>query len=160
MGSWGRALYGASECRQWDRDCSTSAPAQIRAVESGGRNSLRLTDPRGKHVLLSFGQTNCPGICPISLNNFKPLKPRWASRLTGVESALVSVDGEREMPAVMKNYLCSFDPCFIGLTAAVRGGEDGCAVWGALRAQDDATNETEYVGGETTDMYLLDEEAA
>ena len=119
----------------------------------------RLTDLRGKHVLLFFGYTHCPDICPISLVNFKRIKAALGERAAGVHFVLVSVDGERDTPAVMKHYIASFDPGFIGLTERAFVVAQMAAPYGArFERKITRTNQTEYVVGHTTDLYLLDGE--
>ena len=76
----------------------------------------RLSDLRGKHVLLFFGYTHCPDFCPLNLVNFKRIKAALGQQAAGVRFVFVSVDGERDTPAVTKHYIGSFDSDFIGLT--------------------------------------------
>jgi protein SCO1/2 len=79
----------------------------------------RLSHWRGKIVLFSFGFTHCPNVCPTILTNladvFRALPPAERDR---VRIAFISVDPHRDAPAQLKNYLCFFDPAFVGLTGA------------------------------------------
>ena len=71
----------------------------------------------------------------------------------------VSVDGERDTPEVMKHYIAAFDPSFIGLTERAFVVAQMAAPYGArFERKITRTNQTEYVVGHTTDLYLLDGE--
>ena len=78
---------------------------------------VSLKDFRGKVVLLYFGYTNCPDICPTTLSNwvdaFNKLNKGEASRVRGL---FVSVDPKRDTPKKLKEYTAYFDPKIIGVT--------------------------------------------
>jgi protein SCO1 len=69
---------------------------------------------RGQPTLVFFGFTNCPHICPTTLAMLAQVKRE--ARVPGLRVVLVSVDPERDTPAVLASYLRAFDPQFIGLT--------------------------------------------
>jgi protein SCO1/2 len=75
----------------------------------------RLEDFRGKAVVLFFGFTHCPDICPTTLvdvsNTLKTLGPQ-AER---VQVLFVTVDPERDTQAALAKYVTAFDPRFLGL---------------------------------------------
>jgi protein SCO1/2 len=117
----------------------------------------QLKDLRGKPTLLVFGYTHCPDICPISLVNFKRIKAELGQKGNNLQFVLVSVDGERDTPPVLKHYLNSFDPTFIALTERAFVVAQMAAPYGArFERKITRTLQTEYVVGHTTDMYLLD----
>jgi protein SCO1/2 len=72
-------------------------------------------DVAGRPYLVFFGYTHCPDVCPASLAEisavFKELGPDKK-----VTALFISVDPERDTPAVMKEYMSSFDPRIIGLS--------------------------------------------
>jgi protein SCO1/2 len=72
-----------------------------------------LSAQRGKGVLLFFGYTHCPDICPTTLMNLAKLNR------AGTEIAFVTVD-PTDTPAKLKAYLQHFDPHFIGLTGTLQ----------------------------------------
>ena len=84
-------------------------------VDQDGR-AVTAADFRGRHMLVFFGFTNCPDVCPMSLQRIAEAldaAPELLERLTPV---LVSVDPERDTPRRMKEYLAYFGPAFRGLT--------------------------------------------
>jgi protein SCO1/2 len=70
----------------------------------------------GKLVLLSFGYTHCPDVCPITLARFKQIKGLLGDKSHNVTFLFISVDGARDTPARLSEYLTLFDTEFIGLT--------------------------------------------
>jgi len=77
---------------------------------------LKLSDLRGRPVLLAFGYTQCPDVCPLTLADFKAVKRALGANAERVAFVLISIDPQRDTPAVMKRYLAVFDPSFIGLS--------------------------------------------
>ena len=73
-------------------------------------------DFRGRFVLLTFGFTHCPDICPTNLNAMAAALDRLGDAGKRVTPLLISVDPARDTPAVLKDYLANFGPRFIGLT--------------------------------------------
>ena len=81
---------------------------------NGVRRSL--DDFRGKLIVLFFGYTHCPDVCPTTLADvamaLRQLPPESAAR---VQVLFVSVDPERDTPELLKAYVPYFDPAFLGL---------------------------------------------
>ena len=77
---------------------------------------LRLSDLRGKPVLLFFGYTNCPDVCPATLVEWKKIRSMLGDDAEKVEWVFVSVDSERDTPEVLARYVGGYDPAFIGLS--------------------------------------------
>ncbi len=72
----------------------------------------------GRPTLIFFGFTHCPDICPTSLFEMSELLRALGKDADRVNAYFVSVDPERDTPAVMKDYLSSFDPHLKGLTGS------------------------------------------
>ena len=119
----------------------------------------RLSDLRGKAVLMIFGYTHCPDICPLTLVNFKRIKAGLGEAAGKINFVFISVDGERDTPEVMKAYVDSFDSTFMGLTERAFVVALVAAPYGArFERKITRTNQAEYVVGHTADTYLLDAE--
>ncbi len=73
-------------------------------------------DFRGRYLLLTFGYTHCPDICPTNLNAMAAALDRLGTAAAKATPVLISVDPERGTPAVLKDYLANFGPRFVGLT--------------------------------------------
>ncbi|AWN23077.1 SCO family protein [Deinococcus irradiatisoli] len=114
--------------------------------------------PQGKTTALFFGFTHCPNICPLSLTYLAKLR----ARLTSEEQArfqvvLVSVDPQRDTPAVLKDYVS-----FFGTATGVRIPEPQLAQvarsYGAGYTKADIKGPENYQVNHTTATYLIDGE--
>lgn len=83
-------------------------------------NQTSLSDLQGKPVLMFFGFTHCPDVCPTTMAEFRIIKNELGDLGDDVTFMLISVDGSRDTPETLNAYLEQFDPAFIGLT----GDED------------------------------------
>jgi protein SCO1/2 len=111
---------------------------------------------RGQWVLVYFGFVNCPDICPTTLADFKQIKDALGDKAEQIVFVMVSVDGERDTPAVMETFLNRFDPEFVGFTAqpdAVRPLTDQFEVF-----FEKATTQGNYNIDHTPSSFLLDPE--
>ena len=74
-----------------------------------------LADFRGKAVVLFFGYTQCPDVCPTTLAALAEAMKRLGADADRVQVLFVTVDPERDTPALLAQYVPAFDPRFIGL---------------------------------------------
>lgn len=77
---------------------------------------MRLSDLRGRMALIFFGYTNCPDQCPTAVTNYTVIKQALGASASRVVFVFISVDGKRDRPEVLTQFLDKFDPSFIGLT--------------------------------------------
>ncbi len=83
-------------------------------TDADGRERT-LADFRGKAVLMFFGFTQCPDVCPTALLRAAEVKQLLGSDGERLQVLFVTVDPERDTPEVLKAYTQAFDPSFIGL---------------------------------------------
>lgn len=95
-----------------------SPPRQAPDFSLGGSNGseLKLRSYRGKVVVLAFGFTSCPDVCPITLATLAQARKKLGAEGDEVQVVYITVDPERDDAARMRAYLASFDPTFIGGT--------------------------------------------
>ena len=86
-------------------------------IDHNGRPRT-LADFRGKVVVLFFGYTQCPDVCPTTLSDLAQARQLLGAQGERLQGLFVSVDPERDTPALMKAYLANFDPSFLALYAA------------------------------------------
>lgn len=111
--------------------CSRQAPA-FKAVDITGAEyatgfnltdhngqKRTLADFKGKAVVIFFGYTQCPDVCPTSMSELAQAKQLLGPDGDKLQGLFVSVDPERDTPEVMKAYMASFDPTFLALYAPV-----------------------------------------
>src|SRR6478672_9660103 len=77
---------------------------------------FRLADVRGRPALLFFGYTSCPDMCPVTMSRITGAIGRLGRAGSEVVTLFVSVDPQRDTPAVLKEYVGSFSTPLIGLT--------------------------------------------
>lgn len=90
------------------------APSVVLTRTDGTRFSL--ADQRGSVVLLFFGYTHCPDICPTTLSDWKRVKSALSRDASRMRFVFISVDPARDDPATLRRYVARFDPAFIAAT--------------------------------------------
>jgi protein SCO1/2 len=86
----------------------------FRLTDAEGR-AFGLADLRGRTALLFFGFTNCRNVCPATIQVLKQVR-RSLGEEPPLVTVFISVDGARDTPAVLRNYLTPFSPGVVGLT--------------------------------------------
>ena len=81
-------------------------------------NGKQVTDQdfRGKYMLVFFGFTFCPDICPTTLNTVSDALDRLGPKADKIAPLFITVDPKRDTPAVVKQYAAAFGPRIVGLT--------------------------------------------
>jgi protein SCO1/2 len=92
----------------WGRD--------FRLLDAEGR-SVQLADFKGRCVMLFFGFTQCPDVCPTALARAADVMQRLGPQAARLQVIFITVDPERDSPAVLREYPRAFHPGFIGLHA-------------------------------------------
>ena len=70
----------------------------------------------GPLTAIFFGFTNCPDVCPMTLNKMDIVLDKLKKKKKNVKFFFISVDPERDTPEIVKNYLSNFDNNFVGIT--------------------------------------------
>ena len=73
-------------------------------------------DFQGRLLLVYFGFTNCPDMCPLAMQEVAVALDALGAASKDVQPLLVTVDPERDSPATMKRYVAQFHPAILGLT--------------------------------------------
>ncbi len=90
------------------------AAPPINGLDQNGAN-FSLDSLQGNVVLLFFGYTNCPDVCPTTLAELRQLRSQIKDKADNVKVVYVTVDPERDTVARLKEFLPVFDPTFIGV---------------------------------------------
>jgi len=109
-----------------------------------------LADFRGKAVVLFFGYTHCPDVCPTTLADMAAVMKRLGTDAARVQVLFVTLDPERDTAAVLAQYAPAFDPSFLGLTG------DAAAIERAAR---EFKIFYEKHSGSAPDVYSIDHSA-
>ena len=102
---------------------SGTAPLLVLPNDRGG--TFDLAAHRGGIVLVYFGYTHCPDVCPATLNRLDAVSELLGEDRRRVEQVFVTLDPRRDTPELLRAYLSNFDPVPIGLTIAGGGCRDG-----------------------------------
>ena len=78
-------------------------------------NTKTLTDFKGKAVVMFFGYTQCPDVCPTTLTEMKAVMTELGSEADRIQVLFVTIDPERDTAEILKQYVPAFDSRFIGL---------------------------------------------
>ena len=115
-----------------------------------GRNRS-LADFKGKVLVVFFGYTQCPDVCPTTMAELAEVKRSLGADGDRVQGIFVSVDPERDTAVLLKAYLASFDPSFV----ALRGSEEQVKA-----AAKEFKVYFAKVPGKTAETYTMDHTAA
>lgn len=92
----------------------------FRLQDPDGRERT-LADWRGKAVLLFFGYTQCPDVCPTALSRAARVMELLGPDAERLQVLFVTVDPARDTPELLKEYPTAFHPSFLGLRTSVEG---------------------------------------
>jgi protein SCO1/2 len=111
--------------------CSAANESELRAgafnppraapdftLDGSHGEALELSEFRGKIVVLGFGFTHCPDVCPTTLAVLAQARKKLGSLAEDVQVIYVTVDPERDNPDQMRRYLTTFDSTFLGGTGS------------------------------------------
>jgi len=116
------ALSGIYWLRPPDFRLATLPPgpalADFHLLDYDGR-AHSLADYRGRVLVIFFGYVHCPDVCPAELFKLAQVMKRLGSASDRVQVLFITLDPERDTPALLKSYVTAFDPHFIGLTGTV-----------------------------------------
>ncbi len=90
-------------------------PAYNFTLKDTNGKEVKLSDFRGNIVLIFFGYTHCPDVCPTALNKLAKIYEDLGEERKKVKVIFITVDPERDKPEVIKEYLSFFNKDFIGL---------------------------------------------
>ncbi|MGH8263491.1 MAG: SCO family protein [Steroidobacterales bacterium] len=124
------------------------------SLQGSNGNELKLSSYRGKVVVLAFGFTTCPDVCPITLATLAQARKKLGTAAQNVQVVYVTVDPERDDVARMRTYLASIDPTFIGGTGAAGRLEAVRKEYGIIATR--KTVGTSYLYGHSSFVYLID----
>lgn len=148
--------------------CSPEAPkfrsTDISGAEFGKELALTghdgkpraLADFRGKVVVLSFGFTHCPDICPTTLADMAAVMKKLGPDAAHVQVLFVTVDPERDTPEVLAKYVPAFDPGFLGLTGDVAATQRAAKEFKIFYEKRGGSPSGAYTVDHSAQSYVLD----
>lgn len=117
-----------------------------------------LADFRGKLVVLFFGFTHCPDVCPTTLAEAAQALKALGSDAARVQVLFVTVDPERDTPEVLAKYVPAFHPSFLGLTGDPAAIQKAAKEFKIFYDKRPGKNPGEYSVDHSAQTYVLDAE--
>jgi len=149
------------------------APVQSRSVSLEGLRiggPFTLTDQdgakrnwddfRGKYRLVYFGYTYCPDVCPVDLQRimqgYAAFAKKAPERAARIQPIFISLDPDRDTPAVVKTYVSAFSPRLIGLTGTPEQVAAVAKDFAVAFSKENSKGAADYLVAHTRTPYLFD----
>lgn len=133
--------------------------AQEFELTRGNGSRFQLSELQGKTVLLFFGYTSCPDVCPTTLAELKQaLENLGGENAQQVRVVFVTVDPERDTPERVQEYVNHFNSDFIGLSGTVSELVPVWQKYGVFREIVDGNSTAGYIVNHTARVTLIDSE--
>lgn len=144
-----------NDYRGWPVDPVVRAP-DFTLVDQHGEE-FQMSDQVGKAVVLFFGYTTCPDVCPTTLAQFRDVKSELGEAAEDVQFVFVSVDPERDTQERLGRYMALFDESFIGLTGDQANLKKVWEEYGIfVERAEDPDNPQSYWVNHTSLSYVVD----
>ena len=132
-------------------------PAPDFTLTDGSGQPYRLSDQRGKLLLIFFGFTYCPDVCPTTLADMKQIRERLGKDAEQVEFVFITVDPERDVPEKVGQYVAAFDSAFTGLSGDEGQLEPVWKAYGVYRnLNKESPDDKNYSVDHSSRVYLVD----
>ena len=132
------------------------APAADFSLKDQHGELFTLSEQQGRVVLIFFGYTNCPDVCPITLSEYKQVKAELGEKAQNVKFVFITVDPERDNAERMRRYMENFDAEFIGLTAEREVLQPIWDHYGVYQERQDVGSAAGYLVDHSARMYAID----
>jgi len=113
--AWACALAACSPPTFKAVDITGAPYASSFSLNAAGGGRRTLADFRGKVVVVFFGFTQCPDVCPTTLSDLAEVRKRLGADGDRLQVVFITIDPERDTAALLSEYVPGFDPTFIGL---------------------------------------------
>ncbi len=127
----------------------------FRLTDANGKPFI-LNANKGKIILLFFGYTFCPDVCPTTLSEMKLTMDKLGDNAENVQVIFISVDPGRDTSAHMQKYVERFNPTFIGLSGTEQELEPIWNEYGIFREVVPGTSATNYIVNHTARVFMVD----
>ncbi len=138
--------------------------SELKGVDWGRELSLtghdgkayELKDFKGRAVILFFGYTQCPDVCPITMSSLRELMPALGADGQRVQVLFVTVDPERDTPQLLAQYVPAFHPSFLGLYGDAAATAKVAAEFKVFYRKQPGANPVTYTVDHTAGSYVID----
>jgi len=115
-----------------------------------------LNDFKGKVVVLFFGYTNCPDICPSTMDKLATAMKKLGKDAKRVQVLFVSVDPEHDTSALLKQYVTAFNPTFLGLFGEMQTTRSIAKEFKVIFQKQVGGTQDNYTMDHSTGTYIFD----
>ena len=136
----------------WNRE-PVGGPFEL--IDHSGRTRTE-QDFRGRLMLVYFGFTYCPDVCPTDLQAIGLAVDKLGADSANVQPLFVTVDPERDTPAHLAEYVKLFHPRLIGLTGSAEAIRKAADAYKVYYARVDLNKDAGYTVDHTAFIYLMD----
>ena len=150
LGACGPAGRPAEKLQFKGTDITGAEYGRTLALTDQEGKSRTLADFKGKVVVVFFGYTQCPDVCPTTMAELAQVKKSLGKDGERLQGIFVTIDPERDTPTVLKGYMGSFDPTFVALRGTVEQTKEVAKEFKVFFAK---------VPGRTPDSYTMDHTA-
>jgi len=138
----------------------TIMPAAIPAPDFTLTNAegqeVQLSDYEDKIVLLYFGYTFCPDVCPTSMSDLKQVQNKLDESGEKIQAIMVTVDPERDTPEKIAEFAEHFHPTFIGLSGTQEEIDAAAEGYGVYYEKHEGTAATGYLVDHTARIFVIE----
>jgi protein SCO1/2 len=133
-------------------------PASDFELQQVDGEPFRLSDQKGKLVLLYFGYTSCPDVCPATLANYRQIHEQLSDRANQVKFVMITVDPERDTPEKVARYVTAFNPAFVGLSGSMEELKSIWDAYGIFVEKEDSGSAVGYLVSHTSRIFVIDQD--
>ena len=130
----------------------------FRLIDHNGK-TVTDADFRGRYMLIYFGYSFCPDVCPTTLAVMAQALEKLGGKAQRIVPILITIDPERDTPQVLNDYVKAFGPSFVGLTgseAAIKDVEKKYRVYAVKKPLDSSKGgEGNYGVDHSSVLYLM-----
>ena len=131
-------------------------PAPTFTLTDAAENQISPDDFKGEVILLYFGYTFCPDVCPTTMADLARVQREVDVDGDEVQVIMITVDPARDTPAVVADYVDSFHPDFIGLSGTAEEIASVTDGWGVYYEAQEGTPATGYLVDHTARVFAVD----
>ena len=130
--------------------------AQTLSLTDHNGKAVTLADYKGKAVVLFFGYTHCPDVCPTTMSDMNLALKKMSANASKVQVLFVTLDPVRDTQAVLASYVPSFNKSFIGLRGTEQQTQEVAKNFKIYYSQQAEAGKSGYVIDHSAGLYAFD----
>jgi len=137
-------------------DLTGAEYARTLSLSDQDGHTRTLGDFKGKVVVLFFGYTQCPDVCPTTMAELAEVKRSLGADGDKLQGVFITIDPERDTAALLKAYLASFDPSFVALRGSDEQTKAAAKEFKVFYAKVPGKTEGSYTMDHTAASFIFD----